>query len=174
VGVARNRLRGVGHRHDVVSTMEKFTAEQAAEIMRRARENIERPVGISPAPVPPPEDRNDRHRRELAEDEQRHAAEQDASEVARLRAQIDDLRGDLLNLARATRECMDGLGAINDERAAAFNTLRDKLTEQTSQLHDARLDLANVRGDLSALKLALADQRAARALDLPDAPRRLQ
>jgi hypothetical protein len=158
--------------------MEKFSAEQAAEIMRKARENIERPVEISPAPLPPPESRADRHRREIAEAEQRHTAEHaQESEVAALwgfvlglRAEVEDLRGDLLNLARASNEVIGKIAEVGEDRERLIGTLRD-------QLHDARLDLANVRSDLSALRLALADQRAVKtALDLPDplSTRRLQ
>jgi predicted DNA-binding ribbon-helix-helix protein len=173
--VARDRLRKLGQKRDVVSTMEKFSAERAAEIMRKARENM-RPMEISPAPLPPSEDRLARHRREIAAQQAAEHAEQDASEVAALRAEVDDLRADLLNLARATRECMDGIHDVNDERAATLATLREKIGQEVDQLHALRLEVANVRSDLAQLKLAMADQRAAKAavLDLPDAPRRLQ
>ena len=81
--------------------------------------------------------------------------------VRDMAAEIEGLRGDLFDVLRAANEAVEKIAEVGEDRGRLIGTL-------TNQLHDARLDLAHVRGDLSALKLALADQRAGKtaALDL--------
>ena len=128
----------------MVTVMEKFSDTQAADIMNKAREHMRRPLMEIPIDtVPPVEDRLARFRREHAEQE---AAEREkvpsqngdgtlteAAEVgelaalredhdrlqARVRdmgAEIEGLRDGLFDVLRASREAIDGLDKVGEDR----------------------------------------------------------
>jgi hypothetical protein len=99
--------------------MSKYDDATRERVLHEARETLRQldAMTFSSEPVPPPEpeSRLAKFRRELAEQEAAERAEAEASELAAprslvhdTRAELDGLRGHVLNLAKGSAACLEG------------------------------------------------------------------
>jgi hypothetical protein len=134
----------------------------------------------------PTESINTRHRRELAEDEQRFDAERRARARATRAAELEreaaqappiDWSARIDAAVAAERERLQELlpvliAELNERQAAAITKLGSEVRrEARGDLHDLRASLSELRLALAEFKLATANERA-KVLDLPALPRR--